>query len=182
MQTARSTYLRSLWSYFTTWKEKSWFCLTANFKMNLWRVCTAQQISLQDILYPCHKPCREDRDGCFLYWADGLMVIILPFSVLTFFSCHTPVEDGSHLLWITRCSESNVAAETCSRESTRIRKWWQQTHHGRRQKQRHPSELNIFDAYEHVTIQEKSQRAYIQAKTHASKTNKENQCFDIWHS
>lgn len=88
MQTAWSTYLRGLRFYFTTWRQKSWFCLTANFKMNLGRVCTALQISLGDILYLCHIPSREkDADGCSLYWADGLMVITSlvfpPFSILS---------------------------------------------------------------------------------------------------
>lgn len=169
VQTAWSTYSRGLRSYFTTWRQKSWFCLTANFKMNLRRVCSAPQISLGDISYLCHTPSRErDAGGCSLYWEDVLMVITSlvfpPFSILstilslTFFGCHIPQEEGSHLLWIIPCSESNVTTQTCSRVNTGIRKWWQQTNCSCWQKQRHPLELNMFDSYENVHIQEKAMK------------------------
>lgn len=80
-------FLRSLPSYFTTWRENSWFGLTANFKTNLRRLCTARQISPGDILYLCHKLSREDGDGCSLHCAHGLMVIMClifpPSSILS---------------------------------------------------------------------------------------------------
>lgn len=160
--------------------------------MNLWRVCTALQISLQDILYLCHKPCREDRDGCFLYWADGLMVIISlvfpPFSILsTILSFNflqlsyssgrrQPSAVNHTMLWIKCCStdlqpckhthtQMMAADKSQSLVETKTSQWAK--HIWRIWKCNHPGE---------------SQRAYIQAKTHASKTNKENQCFDIWHS
>lgn len=133
MQTAWSTYLRGLLSYFTIWRQKNWFCLTANFKMNLWRVCTTPQISLGDILYLCHIPSGK-KAALLSGWFDGNhipgfslpLLSCLPLSVLTFFGCHSPLEEGSHLLWIIPCSEPNVTTQTCSHVNTGTRKWSRQ--------------------------------------------------------
>lgn len=134
--------------------------------MNLWRVCTAPQISLGDILYLCHIPCRaKDSDGCSFYWADGLMVIsslvFPPISILStalsFNFLQLALEEGSHLLWIIPSSDWNVITQTCSRVNTGIRKWSRQIT-VRWQKQRHPLELNVFDAYETIHIQEKAMK------------------------
>lgn len=135
VQTAWSTYLRGLQSYFTTWRQKSWFCLTANFKMNLQRVCTALQISLGDILYLCHTPSRErDADGCSLYWEDVLMVItslvfFLPFSILSTilsFNClrlsyssgrRQPSAMNHTMLWI-KCNNTDL--QPCKHRHTQM--------------------------------------------------------------
>lgn len=189
MQTAPSTYLRSLRSYFTTRREKSWFCLTANFKMNLWRVYTAQQISLRDILYLCHKPCIEDRDGCFLYWADGLMVITSlgfpPISILsTIFSFNFPQLSYSSgkqqppalnhmMLWI-KCN--NTDSQPCKHTHTQTMA---------ADKSQSLAETKTFQWAKHVwriwkcNHPGESRRAYTQAKRHGSKTNGENLIF--WH-
>lgn len=145
--------------------------------MNLQKVCTSLQISLGDVLYLCHIPSREkDADGCFLHWAGGLMVITslvfffpfpacLPFSVLTFFSCQTPLEEGSHLLQITSCSESNVTMHTCGHVNTG--KWRRKTNHNCRETQRYPKELNVFEKA-HIYIKK---RKIKMIKKHQSKTN-----------
>lgn len=157
--------LRHLQSYFSIWRQKSWFCLTANFKMNLLRVHTAPRISLGDILYLCHTPSRgKDADGCSLYWEDGLMVITSlvfpPFAItsaaLSFNFVRLSESSGrrkpsamNHTMHWIKCNN-----RTSSRVAG-IRKWSRQNR-SHRHKQRHPSEQNMFDADENMNIQENS--------------------------
>lgn len=98
VQTAWGIYLRGLQSDFSAWRKRvdsvwlvtsKWICKEC---VLLWKL--AWETSCIYVTYR-----MKDVDGCSLHWAHGLMVITslvflpflahLPFSVLTFFSCHT---------------------------------------------------------------------------------------------
>lgn len=194
VQTAWSTYLRCLQSYFTAWRQRtdSVWLLTSKW---ICEECTALQISLGDILYLCHIPSRgKDADGCSLYWADGLIVITSPFffflplppfsllsSILSFNFLrlsHSGRRQSSAMnhtmLWIKYNN-------TDLQPNTGIRKWWQQTNSSRWQKQRHSRELSVFDAYKNVHIQGESDEANTWARKKELKQTEEIKYFDIEH-